>query len=962
MLKGTGATSFADRLSHRGLLLRRVLGVFAWRGPDGRGLSLQAWVGVVAAVWVALRIWPQTAGFATSGAFFLGLAVVIPILQVLARQTHARPLRPVVRVLEPTLVMVLMAVLTGAVFYKVLFAGVPIEMNDHHLMMARAKLFADGLAQGQLRNFTHLWQGGDSNLDLYPNLFNVLVTLVHWFTPKSVSFQFAYSLSVLFCWWLRGVVAYHLARRFAGPVVSALCALASLFDVGKDVWDGTWNATLYWGMIHNNFGLTLAALAAACQIDVARRVTTGRWVTCSLVTLLAALAHQLGVLYVGFSIMALAFALALHRSNVRRTAWALAASLSGILMASFWIVPNAHALHTIGFSYSRPGYDYDQLGAGLFSGASPTSSFGGFLAFGFIALTAALISKKPLVVASAALAMICLLFAVTPLMIELRVYDLVPGLIDGQPMRMMTVIKLAIVPAAAWLLSRLYRPLSRPGSLAAPAVLARAALVALLIWGPVRLLAAGAAVPVRDLQNQVPQCSPKCNTDGDYHVVFDWIKARREADPDPTPWRVAYMDPTPLHHATFAEGLRTGVPVVNFMDVPSNLLAARPREVSLRGFNDWNIRYAIAPVNSPPFPEMTARFTSGHYRVWEVNGFDDRFVVAPSGVSIKGLRVDGDVIRFTVEGAPSGGVELQVRAAFYPRWRARQNGVKLPLWARQPRPDTFPRQEQIALRASNGEVVISCTGAMPRFARGVFLSLVGVALLLGGARVAHRRRIESLLSHARRRIGQPLREGMAALKGRLDARRVRTLLLVLGVAGTGVAVLVSTRGSRHLFMPAVGGAGLEVSMKRPNGRNVPCWPNIAEGGYVCTYLAGSPALHVGGWMGVDPRIDHTLEIPRHWPAIRVFMPAAGTARLKFARVKLAGGALDLRLLSAGSGEMTVSFGNLPGEQFPLAAFLEKRIAVPPEAARVTDVTLEIRGEGSTTVTFAGKVTATSPAP
>src|SRR5687767_13810635 len=99
MLKGAEAASTGDSLPDRAPPLRRLRGALAWRGPDGRGLSLQDWMGVVATFWVALRLWPQTAGFAASGAFFVALAVLIPLLQVLARETHARPLRPIVRVL-----------------------------------------------------------------------------------------------------------------------------------------------------------------------------------------------------------------------------------------------------------------------------------------------------------------------------------------------------------------------------------------------------------------------------------------------------------------------------------------------------------------------------------------------------------------------------------------------------------------------------------------------------------------------------------------------------------------------------------------------------------------------------------------------------------------------------------------------------------------------------------------------
>ena len=81
----------AGRLPQRLAVVRRAL---SWRGPDGQGLPLHSWVAVLALVWLALRLWPQTAGFAASGTFFLGLAVLVPVLQTLARDSRALPLRP----------------------------------------------------------------------------------------------------------------------------------------------------------------------------------------------------------------------------------------------------------------------------------------------------------------------------------------------------------------------------------------------------------------------------------------------------------------------------------------------------------------------------------------------------------------------------------------------------------------------------------------------------------------------------------------------------------------------------------------------------------------------------------------------------------------------------------------------------------------------------------------------------
>jgi hypothetical protein len=152
--------------------------------------------------------------------------------------------------------------------------------------------------------------------------------------------------------------------------------------------------------------------------------------------------------------------------------------------------------------------------------------------------------------------------------------------------------------------------------------------------------------------------------------------------------------------------------------------------MSAQGFHDWSIRYAISDHGGPPFPGAQVRLTEGQLTVWEVPDYDDRYVVAPAGVTVRELRFGDDEIRFRLDGVPDGGADIHVRCAWFPRWRAHQEGRLIPLVATPPHPGAKAKQEQLLVHASNGEVVLTCDAPMPRFWAGLLFTLLGVGGLI----------------------------------------------------------------------------------------------------------------------------------------------------------------------------------------------------------------------------------------
>jgi hypothetical protein len=908
--------------------------VFLWRGPDGAGAPLRTWLLVTAGAWILARLLAAREPFFTLLPPVLLVAIFLPIIQTVLARCHAAPSGQ--RVLEVLVVMGALGVLTSDVVGHVWTRGIVIDTADHQIMTSRAQAFADGLRRGHWLHWTHAYQGGDSLTDLYPIFANLLTAAVHAIMPRGTEFARTYTLIVLAAWWLRGAAVYHLARRFSGVPIALLLAVASMFEVGKDVWDGVWEGAFFWGMIHNNIALSFGLFAMAFQVDLTERTTTRAFLGCVLAIAVTAFAHPLGVVFVVVSTAALALAVLIGRGDRLAGTWAAVASVLGILIACVWIVPFTHALRTLGFNNSIPGGDYGQLGRGLLDGTMPTTSFTTFVGFALIAVTAA-VSRRELKLLSPALcALLLWLLTLTPLMVSARVFDYFPSFLDGQQRRMLTVLKTAVIPSLAWLLSLAFARLARVGSLAPHAVLGRAILAGLLLLGPARALLEGFDSLRLQLQSQLPrQRGPRPHTGADHEHAFQWLANQRTQDPSPTPWRAAIVWSNRGRHGAWDEGFRMGVPVVDYVNVPANFLTMRPREITAAGFHDWNIRYAILDHAGPPFPGAVLRVTFGQLTIWEVPDYDDRYVVAPPGVAVRDLKFEDDTIRFSLEGVPAGGAEVMIRCAWFPRWRARQGSTSVPLSASPPRPDAKPNQDQLLVHAAkNGEVVVTCDGPMPRFWAGLLFTLFGAAGLVlcasAGGRSSAERRARLLWG----RVHGWWSRWLTPLF--VPGWRAPRLAIVMAVLGIGM--VVAWRGSTRLAVPPFEGIGMDVFVTSVPGGPLRCTGAWWLGRYFCPHDLAT----VDGWVGyIGPR-DDTGEFHRQWPGTRVSIPVAGTTvELRFGRVNLVVGRIEIDINTSGEQQITpIVAGRALATK---RAYYEDTLTfdVPPELRGVRELSLRV---------------------
>jgi hypothetical protein len=847
-------------------------------------------------------------------ALSLGIALMQQLIRGLRRQQAWRATQPW---FERCCVLVVSLAVTYGVWGFVFREGLPIDTYDHHIMIARAELLAAGLAEGRIVHWSHMFQGGDSLIDLYPVFLNYLTAVVHFLSPGDPRFVQTYTLVCIAAWWLRGIAMYALCRRFASPILSSLMALASLLEVGAEVQDGVWTGAILWGMIHNNAALTIGLFANAAQIDAMRKTTSRRLVVCALLIMLTTIAHPLGMLFSAVSTASVGLGWFLSRDRPKRAAWTLAASVVGLLLASFWSFPYTYALTHYGFNGSLPGLNYQQLGNGLFNARLPISSFAGFIGFGMIAVLVTLVTRRAAGIAMGVSALIFALLGLAPFLAQVHLYEYVPSFLEAQQRRMYTVLKTAVLVPAVILLVIGFRPLRRDHSLSPRRVIGRALLLGLLLLGPNRgvVRAIGQMVVQLRLLVKTPAPGPggelENDTDNLHREAVDWIRLQREQDPNPTPWRMAMWnrwDPTMHVHWMWVQGVATGVPLVDYGWVSANFIGLRPREATLAGFGDWNIRYVMGVQAAPPVAGLVERYKVGPYRIWEVEKYNPDFIATPPGVEVHNLKVHDDTISFDVTGAPGEGAWVTVRSAFFPRWQAHSGNRKLDVEPVAPRPGALPRQDQIHIKVGDGPVALTCDAALPRFYSGLSVSLLAGLALLAGSMGAQRKQLEAFLLATRRRIAGCVEALMHRYRA-LPARTRRSLWCLFALIAFAAILTSSRRGLRLLSAPPLEGVGLTVSAEIA-GQTRDCSASPLAGLYTCS-VAGKALGQVEAALGQTPFKDDAGEFGKFWPGIQITAPLSNTVyRLHYDRAFVGAEQLELEFSTNGSFEVWVETDGL----------------------------------------------------
>ena len=339
--------------------------------------------------------------------------------------------------------------------------------------------------------------------------------------------------------------------------------------------------------------------------------------------------------------------------------------------------------------------------------------------------------------------------------------------------------------------------------------------------------------------------------------------------------------------------------------ISSNFLTFRPREFSTDGMRDWNIRFVVTDKAGIPLPGLVERLRSGPLRIFELPDYDNRYIVAPAAVTVSGVRLVDDEIRFDVAGAPPEGADVQIRTAWFPRWRARLAGDgDLPVTSGSPRPSAKPKQDQIVVHARNGSIVVSCDGFMPWFWPGFGMSVVGAAAIAFAAAEKRRDRLEGWLGAAWRAVSIRLSEAWTRRVRAKPAHLLAGVVSLVVLLGIGAVA----RGGSHLALPAVEGlGGVDVYAGSTSTAALErCTPEWWRGRYHC----GGESADIDSWLGGGGPGDDTGESGKLWQGTRVSIPRAGDeVRLHYSRLHLRGQVLRMYVSAWGKVSVTALVGS-----------------------------------------------------
>jgi hypothetical protein len=926
-----------------------------WRGDDCGGVTLGTWLGLAFILGVLAWLLAPLEPVLQLAPPFLAAAALWPAWRAAATDPRVR--RWLARLEWPAVVLLLACIAYHIFEPTLLKAEKPIDSADHQMLLFRVRLIADALSHGRWDRWTHLLQGGDSVTDLYPFLFDLLVALVHRALPW-FSLTDTYTAMVVVLLVGRALAVYALCRKFGGPFLAAAFAIGTLADSGVNIWDGGTHGAVFWGLMHSQLSLTLALVAMRLSCDLLERISGPRLVGCTLLTGLAALSHPIGVFVMSVWLVSLVLAAAFRATEARPVLWTVGALVLGLALPSVLVLPALRGLGQHGFSAAFPGYDYRSAGANLVRGVEPSSTFGFAIGLGLVAVAAVATGRQVVLLGFAIATLLLFAYMLTPLAVQTRLLDYLPSLVDGQPRRNAALIKLVALPPMVWLLALAFAHLGRVGSLRPRAVLGRGVVMALLLLGPGRALWVGADEQSHGINrafDRPPEAVFGTRIAADEVAVFNWLAAQRKQDPSPTLWRVAVSWPRRWRHTLWGTGLRTGVPVVDLGWVSGNFLGYRPRELTPAGMRDWSVRYILTEDPATPVPEAKQVFQNGGIWVWQVPSYDGLSVIAPAGVQIQGLRFEPDGIRFVVSGAPPAGSNLHIRTAWFPAWRAWQNGNAIPLWGELPRPDAKARQEQLAVKAGNGEVVLTCDGAMPGGRLGALVSLLALAGLVLAGSDRGRARVEAAVRAALGRARAGLQRSRSWL-ATLPRRRRHALWVVPIVVLVAVGAAARLHGNTRLRPSPweLSGLSAKATLGLVTAR---CKPSYWLGRSRCGAIA-----ELDFYVGADAKRDDTGEYLTHFPALRLTAREPGTElTVRWPNMRLRNRALQLRFSVSGAFKVRMAVAGVALPEQVWNGSGKPLLKLPPGLPRTGSIVLRAESIGRSVLALDGHLVPVPPA-
>jgi len=634
------------------------------------------------------------------------------------------------------------------------------DWAPHHVQVS---LVAEAMRHHRVAHWTHLIFAGEPIGDLYPS-FGTYVAA--WVTnvrhlenevPRALALVGATGVVAMAV----GVVLVAL-RVVRWPVALAV-GLVALFDDGGAISSGG-GGVFVLALYQHALAQALSLFAIAAALWSVQRPAAWRSMLVWALAALAMVAHPLSLISLLPFVAGFAAA-PLVASDLRFTrAWRGARDLLvGVLLAAPVWMPLLENVLRYGLHYGSAPITPIELGTALVGGRYGVSTFPLVVTLGLGGVLAGLCSRQVVAVTLGVGALVAMLLG-TDFPFLAAGWGPSPSFTRFAAERTQGILRLTLIVLAGLALDR--ASLSGARSLllrarAAPrirAVLGAVGVALLLVVVQMahpylrdrtRLMRDAAELDLADPQ--------------DFRNVVTWLTEHRRQGHGV---QRVYFEETlayPFHAAAIARlpvirtGYAAGTMLRERIDAPTPAMLAR-----------YNVAWVVRRGGAPSFGDPRSEQRYGQYRIRAVPTHDGRVArIARGSGAVRVVRFDDARVELELSGTTQPAL-VELGISYYPRWRARQRGRDVPVYAALAEPNHLPRVLAVWLRP--GRTTLTPDGPLPTdhvgdlpMAAGVLVAVL-VLLFALSARVRWRalRRFARALRVLRRRRA-PLLAGLAAL-------------------------------------------------------------------------------------------------------------------------------------------------------------------------------------------------------
>jgi len=721
------------------------------------------------------------------------------------------------------------------------------DWAPHHVQVS---VVAEAMREGRTPRWTHLLFAGEPLGDLYPAFGTYVaawVTNAYRLTdavPRALALVGAGGVVAI------AVAVTTLSLRIVRWPFALVAGLVTLFDGGNSVSSGS-GAVFVLALYQHALGQAFSLFAVAAAIASVQRPHVVRSVWVWALAALAMIAHPLSLLsLLPFLCGFLVAPLVVTDARLPR-AWRGARDLLiGMFLAAPVWMPLLENVLRYGLHYGSSPAAPSDLASALVSARFGVSNFAAIVAAGLFGIVAALWSRRVAAVVVAVGALVALLLA-SDIPFLLMGLGPSPSVARFAAERMQGVLRLSLIALAPYLVdqalvqgARLRRARPRGEArarIALGAVGAGLGLIVLQLAYPY----AQERVRLQRDENELDLPDPQ-----DFRALAAWLGPQR--DPSRGVQRI-YFEET--HAYPFHLAALTGMPVIRTGYAAGTMLRERI-DVKLPALlRRYDVAWVVRRDGTPSYGDPASERRFGPYRVRAVADHDGRVArIARGRGRVRATHFEGDrvVLELSETNEPAL-VELGI--AYYPRWRAQQNGRDVPVYAALAEPGHAPRVLALWLRP--GRTTLTPDGPLPTDHRGdAPAALAGfVALLVLGLGVW-------------RRGAQRLRRHVAGIGRALRPHRfpiIAGALIVAALAASAATLLAHDVEVRALIPTRVLAAAARVRFLPDEGPPRDCPFRWQMGYFDCGIEYG----RVGAG-----HLSSINDLPASWPfvvpSIRIF--------------------------------------------------------------------------------------------